>query len=720
MMIGIRNRSLLWFSSAAFSLALLPAIHAQIVGAPAAPPAKPAAPAAANSLAASATPAPTEYERAKAYFHAAMAGADEEQAIDSGSMEYITRAIEEYKNALNADPNSPELNLALADLYYRVGKVGDAESAARGLLKTAPNNIKAHTLLGRIYLRQLSESQNSDSSTSPGGNPLDLAIAEYEKIVELQPKSVDDHMVLGQLYTVKHDSKRAEEQFNLARSINPDSEEVVLNLARLYAENGNIAQAAEVIKQVSPDHRTAKMEFALGAAYEQLKSPKDAIAAYQRAEELEPGDPRTIAAAAQALFEDNQLEEALKQYQNLFQADPENADAQVRISEILRRQGKYPQALAAVQKAVQIKPDSLEAGFNEGLLYDVLGRYDDAARVYQHMVDLTTHANGADTAEEKNNHGIFLDRLGNIYHEQNKVDDAIAAYQKMIEMGGDQALRGYQGEVDVYHDAKMFDKAIDITEKAVAADPKNTDLKLMLAPELADQGKTDQGLDMAKGLLTNTPKDRAVWLTLAQMYTRLHRWKDAEQALDSAEPLSTTKDDKINLLFLRGALAEGQKHDGPAEQYFRQVLALDPNNAMTLNYLGYMLADKGTRLPEALDLIRKAVKQDPMNYAYLDSLGWAYFKLGQYELAEQNLRQAVERDQTDPTVHDHLGDLYEKTGRIRLAAAQWQLSLAEFAKSLPADVEPSEVSKLQKKLESARVKLAREESILGPSKTGPQ
>ena len=61
-------------------------------------------------------------------------------------------------------------------------------------------------------------------------------------------------------------------------------------------------------------------------------------------------------------------------------------------------------------------------------------------------------------------------------------------------------------------------------------------------------------------------------------------------------------------------------------------------------------------------MIRKAVELEPMNGAYLDSLGWAYFKLGQYELAEENLRQAVERDQTDPTVHDHLGDLYDKTG----------------------------------------------------------
>jgi tetratricopeptide (TPR) repeat protein len=170
---------------------------------------------------------------------------------------------------------------------------------------------------------------------------------------------------------------------------------------------------------------------------------------------------------------------------------------------------------------------------------------------------------------------------------------------------------------------------------------------------------------------------------------------------------------------MRGELAERQKHYEPAEQFFREVLELDPSNTMTLNYLGYMLADKGEkgiRLPEALKLIRKAVDLEPMNGAYLDSLGWVYFKLGEYEQAEENLRQAVERDQSDPTVHDHLGDLYEKTGRIRLAAAQWELSLAQYAKSSAADVEPSDVAKVQHKLETARVRLAKQESTVGQAK----
>jgi tetratricopeptide (TPR) repeat protein len=700
-----------WLPLAA-SLVAASAIHAQATANPAQP--APAAspnqkPATANSQ--SAAPA-----RAQAYYHAALAEIYEEQAIASGRPEYMRHAVEEYKTALSADPNSPTLNDQLADLYFRTGQVREAEATARGLLKTSPDDIDAHRLLGRLYLRQLSEAQNAVSSSSPNGNTLDQAIAEFQKIVTLDPRSVEDRMVLGQLYTVKHQNDKAEEQFKAAQDLDPDSEEVSLNLSRLYAENNDLQHAAKVIEAVPEAERTPKMELALGAVYEQMKRPKDAIAAYKRASGLDPEDARTMSALAQALLNDNQLDEALKVYKQISSADPEDGSSLVHVSEILRRQGKYDDALAAVKKAVKKDPDSLEAGYNEGLLLDVLGRYDESAQVYEHMVDLTTHANGAYTSDEKNNRAIFLERLGAVYHEQNKVDEAISTFQKMVELGGENALRGYQNQVDVYRDAKMFDKAIAVSRKAVEANPKDRDLKLMLAGELVDQGKDEEGITTAKSMLNNSPQDREVWISLGQIYTRTHRWKEAEEALNKATGLTTKKEDNIYLLFLKGGLAERQKHYEPAEQYFRQALDIDPNNAMVLNYLGYMLADKGTRLPEALKMIRKAVEIEPMNGAYLDSLGWAYFKLGQYELAEDNLRRAVERDQTDPTVHDHLGDLYEKTGRIRLAAAQWELSLSEFSKSAPPDVEPTEVAKVQKKLETARVKLARQDNTTGQTK----
>jgi len=714
----------LWLSFAAALFLMLPATPARAQTTPDKLPPETAAPANPSpapgkpAQAAPAETAATPPDRAVAYYHLALAATYEDEALESDRPEFITRAIDEYKTALNADPGSPLLNDGLADLYFRTGRSRDAEITARALLKNSPNDIEAHRLLGKIYLRRLSDASNAVSSASPSGNVLDQAIAEFEKIVALQPKSVEDRMVLGQLYTVKHDSKKAEDEFKTAQTMEPDSEEVVLNLARLYAESGDLQQAAKVIENVPAADRSAKMELALGAAYDQLKQTKDAIAAYQRANDMDPGDPRTLDALAQALLSDNQLDEALKQFKQLAEADPENVEALVHIGEIQRRQGKYEDALATIRTALKNVPSSLEAGYNEGLLLDVLGRFDEAAQAYVNMLEQPSlfHANGAYTTEEKNNRGIFLERLGSIYHEQNKVDQAIATYQKMIDLGGETALRGYQGQVDIYRDAKEFDKAIEVSRKAVDADPKNREFKLMLAGELADQGQVDEALAMAKGLLDNSEKDRTVWIALGQLDVRLRRWKDADEAFNKAAALTTKKEDRTYLVFLRGELAERQKHYEPAEQFFRQALELDPANAMTLNYLGYMLADKGIRLPEALKLIRKAVELEPMNGAYLDSLGWAYFKLGEYELAEENLRQAVDRDQSDPTVHDHLGDLYEKTGRIRLAAAQWEISLTEYQKSAPSDVEPGDVARVEKKLESARVKLAKQESAAGQAK----
>ena len=191
-----QNRLPLLGTSLAIALIAVPAINAA-----AQTPAKPD-----DSAPAADAQSPN---RSQAYYHAALADLYEEQAINSGRPEFVQHAIDEYKYAINADPDSAELHGGLADLYFRTGRAREAESTARDLLKTHPDDINAHKLLGRIYLRQLGEQQNSVSSSSPSGNTLDQAITEYEKIVSLQPKSVEDHMVLGQLYNVKHQGAKA-------------------------------------------------------------------------------------------------------------------------------------------------------------------------------------------------------------------------------------------------------------------------------------------------------------------------------------------------------------------------------------------------------------------------------------------------------------------------------------------------------------------------------
>ena len=139
-------------------------------------------------------------------------------------------------------------------------------------------------------------------------------------------------------------------------------------------------------------------------------------------------------------------------------------------------------------------------------------------------------------------------------------------------------------------------------------------------------------------------------------------------------------------------------------------LAAEPQSAVTLNYLGYMNADRGVRLEESLNYIKQAVSLEPGNGAYLDSLGWAYFRLGKYDLAEENLNKASQHMGSDPSVQEHLGDLYQKTGRLKLAAAHWERALVEWNKTVAAEVDTDAQAKVQQKLDAARVRLAKEQS----------
>src|SRR5580704_7887001 len=668
---------------------------------PVAPPSVPAKASPTDAATAAQKP-----DRSSAYYHFGLAHMYEDMATNYGRPEYATRAIEEYKLALAADPDSKYLNSGLAELYLRTGRVRDAVLAAQEILKTEPNNLEAHKLLGRVYLQSLGNVQNG----GPSEKVLQLAIAEYSKIVELQSNDIESRLLLGQLYTLAHDTPHAEEQFKAAQHIDPSSEDVVLNLARLYSDSGDMTHAITVLNAVPADDRTPKMDYALGMSYDQLKDNKKAIDAYSKAFDMEPDNLDAERGLAQALLNDNQLSPALKHFDAISTADPQDAQTYLRIAEIERRQGHYEQALTTLKKAKALASDSLEIGFNEALIDDSLGHYDEAAQALQLLVKQTNHPDGQYAEAEKNNRSIFLDRLANIYREQNKTEQAVQTYQLMIAMGGDYAERGYQGQVDAYRDAKQYEKATQVAQQAALAMPKDKSVQLMLAGQLADTSKSEDGIKLAKAQLRGNSGDREVNLALAQIYTRLRRWKEAADEIDAADAFSTKPDDKIYIYFLRGALDERQKHFDLAEEQFRKILAIDPNNSMTLNYLGYMLGDRGVKLDEALAMVQKAVQLDPQNGAYLDSLGWVYFKMGQYALAEANLRKASERMGNDPAVHDHLGELYEKTGRLKMAASQWEQSLQEYARTTPADAEPNDVSKVQKKLDSARVKLAKEES----------
>jgi tetratricopeptide (TPR) repeat protein len=643
-------------------------------------------------------------DRAASYYHYSLAHTYEEMAVLYGRTEYANKAIDEYRLAIENDPNSDFLNAGLAELYAKTGRIRDAVLEAQDILKRDPNNMDARRLLGRIYLRSLGDLQAGTQSQ----NVLKLAIEQYEQIVKLDPTSVEDHLLLGRLYRLNNELGKAEEEFRVAVKIQPNSEEAVSTLSYLYNEEGDTNRALSILESVPESDRSAKIYAGLGYTYEQKKDYKKAIAAYRKAVEADKDNLDSVRGLAQNLMNDGQIDAALDQYKLIAEADPQDAQTYLRIAEIYRRDGRFDQALDSLKKAQTVVQDSLEVPYNMAVIYEAMGRYDEAVTTLTALLQKSEKPEGSYSTGERNNRAVFLERLGTVYREQNKTQLAVDTFRKMIPLGDENASRGYQQIIETYRDAKQWQQATTVAKEAVQKLPNDKGMKMVLASQEADLGHADEAISQVKSMLKGTPDDRDTWIALAQMYSRLKRWPEAEEAIVKADQLSTKQDEKDYVEFVAGSIYERQKKYDQAEAAFRKVIQNDPRNATALNYLGYMLADRGTRLEEALSLIRKAVAIDPQNGAYLDSLGWVYYRLGNYDLAEESLRKAIEKIGTDPTVHDHIADLYQKTGRLKLAVTHWERAIEEWNKTVPAEVDTQDVAKVQKKLEAAKVKLAKQ------------
>jgi tetratricopeptide (TPR) repeat protein len=649
-------------------------------------------------------------DHAASYYHYGLAKMYEDQAVSNGRQDLATQAIEQYKLALDADPDSRVLQDGIANLYFRLGRIREAVSAAQDQVTKHPDDVDAHELLGRVYLRSLGDGQGPQA-----GDILQAAIKEYETIVKLKPNDLENRLLLGQLYGLNHNSAKAEEQFQAAQKIDGNNEEVVLSMARQYTEQGELAKAAKVIADVPAGDRSSRMDFALAGIYDQLKQPKQAAAAYQAALAQDPDNTDAKRGLAAALTASGEMDAAAKIYAQILSADPQDPQALIHEAEIQRQQGSYEKSLATLKKAQSlVSGNNLELSYNIALNDDALGRFDDAITTLNEMLASSAVPDGKYADADRGNRALFLERLGIVGREANHTDDAVAAYKQMAALGGEFQARGTDGEVDAYRDAHEWTKALQVAADAAKAMPTNHDVQLTYARQLADAGNVDQGVKLAEAQINGTPDDRDALFTLADIDVRAKRWQQATATLDKVEALANKPDDKVFLYYYRGTVAERQKLYDQAEVEFRKGLAIDPDNAAIENYLGYMLAERGVKLDEAVELLKKAVAYDPQNGAYLDSLAWAYYKQGQYAVAEDYARRAALRMPTDPAVRDHLGEIEAKDGKLQQAIVDWQKSVADYATSLPADADPGDVAKLQHNLEGARVRVAH--AGVGPGK----
>jgi tetratricopeptide (TPR) repeat protein len=654
-------------------------------------------------VAAQTTPAAPPVNHSDSYYHYGLAKIYESQAEASGRQDMATQAIEQYKLALNADPDSRVLQDGIANVYFRLGRIREAVAAAQDQVTKHPDDVDAHILLGRVYLRTLGDGQGPQAT-----QVLQAAIKEYETIVKLKPNDLDNHLLLGQLYGLNHDSDKAEEQFKAAQKIDGSNEEVVLSMAREYSEQGDLARAAKTIADVPEGDRSARMNFALAGLYDQLKRPKDAAAAYQTVLSEDPDNTDAKRGLAAALTASGQIDAAAKVNAEILGSDPQDPQALVREALIQRDKGDYEHSLATLKKAQTLVAagSDEEILYTEAQVYDNLGQIDDAADTLKKLIAQSASPDGKYSGGAQTNRSLFLDLLASIQRQKGDTDGAIATYKQMADLGSDYVSNAVDEEVNTYREAHQYDKALKISADAALAAPKSHEAQLRYAGQLADSGKVDEALRLTKAQLSGTLEDLDVYYQMANIDARAKRWKDAVAAFDKTESLATKPEEKLRVYYARGDAENREKLYDQAEIDFRKGLAIDSNNASIENDLGYMYAERGIKLDEAVSMLKKAVATDPANYAFLDSLAWAYFKQGQYVLAEDFERKAVLRMSNDPTVLDHLGEIEAKNGKLQQAIIDWQKALQAYSASLAFDADPVDVAKVQRKLEGARVRLA--------------
>jgi len=642
-------------------------------------------------------------DKASSYYHYALAHMYAEQASMFGNRgDFVNKAIENYKEAIKADPSAAMLSEELSDLYVQSGRLREAQTDAEEVLKQNPNDLNAHRLLARIFTRLVGDGRSGKVDE----NMLRRATEQYQKITQVAPRDIPAWLMLARLQKAADNSVDAQKSYQKVLDIEPANEDALTGLALVYSDLGDNRKAAELLKVLADKNPTPRSLTALAAAYEQMRDFKSAAGVLRKLLETNPANEREVQRnLAQDLMLAQDYAASLAVYNQLVMDDPADAQSYLRMSQIYRQQRDFGKAREANDKAKAVDPNSIEIRYNEVNILEAEDRAQEATKLLKDILDSTTKRNY--NQAERGNRTALLDRLARLYMSMDQTDQAIDVYRQISDVDPTLAPRTSAQVIDTYRAVKDFTKAQQEADAAVKKFPDDRMIRMTRDSLLAEMGKIDEAAADLKKLL-NGKEDRDVYVSLANTYEKGKRWDDMGKALDAAEKLSESTEDKTGVWFMRGAMLERMKKLDKAEVEFRKVLKADPDNAGAMNYIGYMLADANLRLEESLDLITKALDIEPGNGAYLDSLGWVQYRLGRLEDAEKNLRRALEKTPRDPTVHDHMADILMKESKVKEAVAQWESSLKEWDNSSPADIDPAEIAQVKRKLEAARVRLARE------------
>ena len=239
---------------------------------------------------------------------------------------------------------------------------------------------------------------------------------------------------------------------------------------------------------------------------------------------------------------------------------------------------------------------------------------------------------------------------------------------------------------------KKYETAIETYDRVPDSSPLKRKAKIQRALNLDVLEKKDEAREALKALAEEKPDEIEGLFAYANVLRAGKRYSEATEVYTKIlGVLGEPKREHWSIYYYRGMSFERAKQWPLAEKDFQQALKLFPDQPQVLNYLGYSWVDQGVNLDQALDMIRKAVALRPKDGYIIDSLGWAYYRLGRYDEAAAELEKAIALSPSDPTINDHLGDAYWKTDRKLEAKYQW-------SRALENKPEPEDLPKIQKKL----------------------
>jgi len=585
----------------------------------------------------------------------------------------LAGALASLERARKLDPGAAEIPAEIAGYYYRQNRPTDAVAAAEQALKIDKDNIEAHNILGTVY-----SSWVDGGTPAAGQSPVSTRDAAIEHLTAIQNTPLmatnpNLQMTLGRLQLRAGRVDLAVPILERVAAQAPWSPQPLLLLYEAQISQGKLDEAEQSLVQAA--EIDPRYYAQLGQFYERQAKWEDSAAAYEEAigSARQPNRDLQIRYAAVLINIEGGAAKARQILGELLKASPNDTRLLYMLSTAERSSGDEKAAEATARKTLAIDATSV-AGLRAlvAVLFDQF-EYKQIVDVVTPLLKDPSRAKGREIEA-----AAILVQLGIAQQQLANWDGSIAAFAAAKSLTPDDT------DIDAYLiqanlTARRFDRAETLAREALARDPDQPRMVRLRAQALLKSGKAAEANKLLEDAVASQPKSREFVVGLADLYADQKRTDDALRVLGQARQ-AFGDDQALGMRFANVYEGGGRLDD--AEKELRKLLAENPLDADALNSLSYMLAEHNVRLDDAVDLARRALKVEPGNPAYLDTLGWALFKQGKVEEAAEPLGKSASLLIGNSVIQDHHGDVLAKRGRAAEAIAAWQRALAGDGESI--------------------------------------